>query len=215
MKRILLPYIAALYSMLGVTAQAQKVSDPINECAFFAALGEQGEQGEQGGRVVEDGKGAAAETLHGQLVRTHCDLKLLPTPATKPMTAAEIYAAACDSVIVVSGVAKFGKDPKWQANPATAFAIDMARRSARQALQRIARHRVRIPIRLLIGIDRRLVAAMPPRHSPRTFVVDGTTLSMPDRPANQVAWPQSHSQKEGCGFPIMRLVGLFDLATGV
>ena len=85
--------------------------------------------------------------------------------------------------------------------PCRRFSVGMARRSARQALRRIARHRVRIPIRLLIGIDRRLVAAMPPRHSPRTFVVDGTTLSMPDRPANQVAWPQSHSQKEGCGFP--------------
>ena len=75
--------------------------------------------------------------------------------------------------------------------------------------------RVRIPIRLLIGIHRHLVAAMCPRRSPRTFVVDGTTLSMPDTPANQAAWPQSRSQKEGCGFPIMRLVGLFDLATGV
>ncbi len=29
------------------------------------------------------------------------------------------------------------------------------------------------------------------------------------------AWPQSRSQKEGCGFPIIRLFGLFDLATGV
>lgn len=75
--------------------------------------------------------------------------------------------------------------------------------------------RVRIPIRLLIRIHRHLVAAMCPRRVPRTFVVDGTTLSMPDTPANQVAWPQSRSQKEGCGFPIMRLVGLFDLATGV
>lgn len=75
--------------------------------------------------------------------------------------------------------------------------------------------RVRIPIRLLIRIHRHLVAAMCPRRSPRTFVVDGTTLSMPDTPANQEAWPQSRSQKEGCGFPIMRLVGLFDLATGV
>jgi Transposase DDE domain len=75
--------------------------------------------------------------------------------------------------------------------------------------------RVRIPIRLLIKIHRHLVAAMCPRRSPRTFVVDGTTLSMPDTSANQVAWPQSRSQKAGCGFPIMRLVGLFDLATGV
>ena len=75
---------AAFCHLLGVTAQAQKVSDPINDCAFFVTLGE------QGGRLVEDGKDAAAETLRGQLVRTHCDLKLLPTPATKPMTAAEM-----------------------------------------------------------------------------------------------------------------------------
>jgi hypothetical protein len=38
---------------------------------------------------------------------------------------------------------------------------------------------------------------------------------MPDTPANQAVWPQSRSQKDGCGFPILRLVGLFDLATGV
>ncbi len=100
-----------------VAAQAQKVTDPINDCAIFAALCE------QGGRLMEDGKGVAAETLRGQLVCTHCDLKLSSPPATKPMTAAEIYAAACDSAIVVSGVAKFGKDPKWRANPATAFSI--------------------------------------------------------------------------------------------
>ena len=74
---------------------------------------------------------------------------------------------------------------------------------------------VRIPIRLLIGIHQHLVAAMCPRRSPHTFVVDGTTLSMPDTSANQAAWPQSRSQKEGCGFPIMRFGSLFDLATGV
>lgn len=75
--------------------------------------------------------------------------------------------------------------------------------------------RVRIPIRLLLGIHQRLVAGLCSRRGPRTFVIDGTTLSMPDTPANQAMWPQSRSQKEGCGFPIMRLVGLFDLATGV
>lgn len=74
--------------------------------------------------------------------------------------------------------------------------------------------RVRIPIRLLLKIHRRLVSGICPRRGPRTFVIDGTTLGMPDTPANQAAWPQSRSQKEGCGFPIMRLVGLFDLVTG-
>lgn len=45
-------------------------------------------------------------------------------------------------------------------------------------------------------------------------VVDGTSLSMPDTPENQSLYPQSSRQKPGCGFPIMRLVAVFSLATG-
>lgn len=37
---------------------------------------------------------------------------------------------------------------------------------------------------------------------------------MPDTPANQKVFPQQRMQKPGCGFPIMRFVGLFSLATG-
>jgi len=37
---------------------------------------------------------------------------------------------------------------------------------------------------------------------------------MPDTPENQTAWPQSSSQKQGCGFPAMNLVGLFCLSSG-
>ncbi len=48
----------------------------------------------------------------------------------------------------------------------------------------------------------------------RVAVIDGTTFSMPDTPANQKPWPQSASQKPGCGFPIMKAVALFNLATG-
>lgn len=45
-------------------------------------------------------------------------------------------------------------------------------------------------------------------------VVDGTTLSMPDTPANQKAFPQHNAQKPGVGFPIARMVVLFSLAAG-
>ncbi len=45
-------------------------------------------------------------------------------------------------------------------------------------------------------------------------VVDGTTLWMPDTPANQKAYPQSRGQKPGLGFPLVRLVCVFSLATG-
>ena len=46
-------------------------------------------------------------------------------------------------------------------------------------------------------------------------IVDGSSLSMPDTGANQSAYPQPDSQKPGCGFPVMRLVVVFSLATGV
>jgi hypothetical protein len=38
---------------------------------------------------------------------------------------------------------------------------------------------------------------------------------MPDTPKNQKCWPQTKAQKPGCGFPFVRLVGLFHLANGV
>jgi hypothetical protein len=46
-------------------------------------------------------------------------------------------------------------------------------------------------------------------------VIDGSTLSMPDTPKNQRAYPQSRSQKPGCGFPLMKLVAIFSLSSGV
>ena len=45
-------------------------------------------------------------------------------------------------------------------------------------------------------------------------VIDGTGISMPDTPKNQRAYPQSREQKPGCGFPFMKVVGVFSLATG-
>jgi len=45
-------------------------------------------------------------------------------------------------------------------------------------------------------------------------IIDGTTVSMPDTPANQQDWPQHKSQKPGCGFPLLKLVGIFSLASG-
>jgi hypothetical protein len=49
----------------------------------------------------------------------------------------------------------------------------------------------------------------------RVKVVDGTSISLPDTAKNQRAYPQPGSQKPGCGFPVLKLVGVFSLATGV
>jgi len=44
-------------------------------------------------------------------------------------------------------------------------------------------------------------------------VIDGFTFTMPDTPANQVAYPQQQSQKPGVGQPIARAVAILSLAT--
>jgi Transposase DDE domain len=48
----------------------------------------------------------------------------------------------------------------------------------------------------------------------RVKMADGTTVSMPDTPANQAAYPQPGSQQPGLGFPLARLVVVFCLACG-
>lgn len=45
-------------------------------------------------------------------------------------------------------------------------------------------------------------------------IIDGSTLLMSDTPENQTAYPQHGNQKEGCGFPIARIVATFSLITG-
>lgn len=51
-------------------------------------------------------------------------------------------------------------------------------------------------------------------HGHEVKVVDGSSVSMPDTAANQKVFPQQKSQKPGCGFPTMKFVALFSLATG-
>jgi hypothetical protein len=48
----------------------------------------------------------------------------------------------------------------------------------------------------------------------RVKVIDGTTTSLPDTPKNQRAYPQLAGQQAGCGFPLLKLVGIFSLASG-
>jgi hypothetical protein len=48
----------------------------------------------------------------------------------------------------------------------------------------------------------------------RIYIVDGSMISLADTPDNQKKYPQQKSQKKGCGFPALRLVVLFSLASG-
>ena len=44
--------------------------------------------------------------------------------------------------------------------------------------------------------------------------IDGTTVTLMDTPDNQLAYPQPCRQKEGCGFPVMGIVGMVNLSHG-
>jgi hypothetical protein len=48
----------------------------------------------------------------------------------------------------------------------------------------------------------------------RVYMFDGTTVTMPDTPENQAAYPQVYNQKPGLGFPIARVGALISLACG-
>lgn len=51
-------------------------------------------------------------------------------------------------------------------------------------------------------------------HGRSVKMVDGSTISMPDTPANQEAFPQPESQEPGIGFPLARIVAVLCLVSG-
>ena len=81
--------------------------------------------------------------------------------------------------------------------------------------------RQRLPVEMVSTLTRhtgQLIAV----HTPAAWhwqgrpvrLVDGTTVTMPDTPANQAAYPQPGSQKPGLGFPLCRMVGILCLGSG-
>ena len=48
----------------------------------------------------------------------------------------------------------------------------------------------------------------------RVYMFYGTTVSMPDTPENQKAYPQPYNQKPGTGFPLARLGAIISLSCG-
>ena len=83
------------------------------------------------------------------------------------------------------------------------------------------RARMRLPETMASGLVQhtgRMISAKAPApwrwrgHPVR--LVDGTTVAMPDTPANQAVFPQPRSQAPGLGFPLCRFVGLVCLGSG-
>jgi putative transposase len=82
------------------------------------------------------------------------------------------------------------------------------------------RARAKLPTLLLQQLTRESASnleTLVPRewlwHGKQVILVDGTTVTMPDTPENQKAYPQLSSQAPGAGFPIARMVVLISLAT--
>ncbi|MGI9326099.1 MAG: IS4 family transposase [Pseudomonadales bacterium] len=48
----------------------------------------------------------------------------------------------------------------------------------------------------------------------RVYMFDGSTVSMPDTPENQDAYPQHDKQQPGLGFPLARIAAIFSLSCG-
>jgi len=93
--------------------------------------------------------------------------------------------------------------------------------SISQATSAYCQARSKIPTDMLDQINTHLVDRMQKHipkgnlwHGRQVRLVDGTGVSMPDTTLNQAQWPQSQSQKPGCGFPAMNMVGIFCLVTG-
>jgi Transposase DDE domain len=83
------------------------------------------------------------------------------------------------------------------------------------------RARMRLPLEVLQKLLRRSATAMSAADSAprwcglRPLLVDGSSTIAPDTPSSQKAFGQPGEQKPGCGFPIPKVLGLFDAVTGL
>jgi hypothetical protein len=83
-----------------------------------------------------------------------------------------------------------------------------------QARQRLPQERLeRILAATAQAAEQRAVPS-PQLQGRPVKVVDGSSVQLPDTAANQKEYPQPSGQQPGCGFPVLKLVVLFSLASG-
>jgi hypothetical protein len=82
--------------------------------------------------------------------------------------------------------------------------------------------RARLPLDLFRAVLQFVVRALVPRteveglwRGRRTFLVDGSSFSMPDTPELQQCFGQPVGQTKGCGFPSAKILALFHAGTGL
>jgi hypothetical protein len=104
----------------------------------------------------------------------------------------------------------------------TVLLIALGRTPCAEDTAAYCRARAKVPAlvlrRLAVQVSRRLEEEVPEEwlwHGRHVQLIDGTTLTLPDTPENQKAYPQVSTQAPGLGYPIIRLVVLMSLATAV
>ena len=82
--------------------------------------------------------------------------------------------------------------------------------------------RLRLPLEVIVRLVRQTARQTDQRRGADglwkgrpVVLVDGSSASMPDTTRNQRAFPQSRAQGIGLGFPLVRMVAIISLATGV
>lgn len=82
--------------------------------------------------------------------------------------------------------------------------------------------RMRLPLRLLQRLLRQSAEQMRQGQGPegrwcglRAYLADGSSSIVPDTPALDRAFGHPTGQKKGCGFPVPKILGLFDAYSGL
>jgi hypothetical protein len=82
--------------------------------------------------------------------------------------------------------------------------------------------RARLPLAVFRAVLGFVIRALVPRteaegrwRGHRTFLVDGSSFSMPDTPELQRHFGQPGNQAAGCGFPCAKILALFHAGTGL
>jgi putative transposase len=103
----------------------------------------------------------------------------------------------------------------------TAFLVSQGQPAASPDTSNYCKARKRLPLSFIVRLVRKIGELLEQKASSAwlwkgrsVHMVDGSTASMLDTPANQRAYPQPVSQKPSVGFPLARFVAIISLATG-
>jgi Transposase DDE domain len=103
----------------------------------------------------------------------------------------------------------------------TAFLVSEGQPAICADTSNYCKARKRLPLSFIVRLVRKLGELLDGKASAEwlwngreVHMVDGSSASMPDTPANQRAFPQPAGQKPGVGFPLARFVAIMSLATG-